>query len=75
MLHNVIICVAQKGGVFLSADKKLGRPTDSPKINMIRARVNDSTLQILDEYCKENNKNRAEGIRDGIGLLKDKLKK
>lgn len=53
--------------------RKVGRPTDSPKRYEVKARVDDQTLQILDQYCKENGKNRAEGIRDGIQHLKDDL--
>ena len=64
--------MAQKfGGVILKANKKMGRPTDSPKRHEVKARVNDETLQILDQYCAENDKKRAEGVRDGIHRLKD----
>ena len=55
----------------LSARKKMGRPTESPKRYEVKARVDEKTLKILDDYCNENNKNRAEGIRDGIDRLKD----
>jgi len=49
----------------------MGRPTESPKRYEVKARVDEKTLKILDDYCNENNKNRAEGIRDGIDRLKD----
>ncbi len=58
----------------MAAPKKMGRPTDNPKRYEVKARVNNVTLQILDDYCAKNNKNRAEGIRDGIHKLKDESK-
>lgn len=52
---------------------KTGRPkAENPKSNPIHVRLDDKTLAILDEYCKENKKKRTEGIRDGIMLLPEK---
>lgn len=51
-------------------EKKLGRPTDNPKPYKLSVRVDKETLDILDNYCKENNINRMEGIRQGIKGLK-----
>ena len=51
--------------------KKMGRPTDSPKIHEVKTRVDGETLKILDDYCDKNGKKRAEGLRDGIHQLKD----
>lgn len=74
MVHIVVVWLCgPKGGARLTTNKKIGRPTDSPKRHSVKARVDDQTLQILDQYCKENDKNRAEGIRDGIQRLKDGL--
>ncbi len=54
---------------------KTGRPkAENPKSNPIHVRLDDKTLAVLDEYCKENNKKRTEGIRDGIMLLPVKQK-
>lgn len=55
--------------------KKMGRPTDNPKRHEIKARVDDETLSILEDYCKKANRNRAEGIRDGIHRLNDETPK
>ena len=52
--------------------KKLGRPTDSPKINDIKVRIDTATHQKLLEYCKEHNITKAEAIRQGIHLLSQK---
>ena len=52
--------------------KKIGRPTNDPKPNKVTVKVSNETLNILDDYCKRNNKTRAEGIRDGLNSLKDK---
>jgi hypothetical protein len=48
----------------------MGRPTDSPKRHVVRTHIDDDALKILDDYCTEHNKKRAEGVRDGIYLLK-----
>lgn len=48
---------------------KLGRPTDSPKNTMIRVRVDDSTLEKLDECVLKMNSNRSEVIRKGINMV------
>ena len=63
------------GGALLPTKKKMGRPTDSPKRHEVSARVDDETLEILDDYCNQNKKNRAQGIRDGIHRLKEIPKK
>ena len=53
------------------AGKKLGRPTDKLKPFKLSVRVDIQTLQILDNYCKEHEINRMEGIRRGIRRLND----
>ncbi|WP_195377024.1 hypothetical protein [Anaerotruncus rubiinfantis] len=52
--------------------KKLGRPTDSPKIHTIRVRLDERSYQILSTYCERNHKSIAEGVRDGIERLEEK---
>ena len=59
------------GGEILPEKKKMGRPTDNPKRHIVKAHVDDDTLKILDDYCNEHNKKRAEGVRDGVKLLKN----
>ena len=54
------------------SDTKMGRPTEDPKPNKLTVRVNDETIEILDEYCKQNHVSRADGVRDGIKSLKQK---
>ena len=49
----------------------MGRPTDNPKPHIIKTRLDDNTLGTLKDYCKRSNKSQAEGVRDGINLLKD----
>lgn len=60
-----------KGGVHL-ADKKMGRPTDNPKPNRITIRIDNETLNKLDDYCKKINVERSEGVRHAIQKLDDK---
>ena len=52
--------------------KKMGRPTDSPKKHEIKVRLDDAALETLDDYCKRKSTTRVQGIRDGIGALKEK---
>ncbi|MBR8702308.1 hypothetical protein IX317_002233 [Fusobacterium sp. DD29] len=53
-------------------EKKVGRPTDNPKVKRITVRLDQNTLDILDRYCKENNIDRGEGVRQGIRRLANK---
>lgn len=54
---------------------RTGRPTDNPKSNPIHVRLDNESLRILDEYCKQENIKRTEGIRQGIKLLEEKIKR
>lgn len=56
-------------------EKKRGRPTNNPKLNRITVRIDDKTLEILDEYCIQNNVDKGEATRRGIHKLKDDLLK
>ncbi|MGG6314393.1 CopG family transcriptional regulator [Paenibacillus macerans] len=51
------------------ADKKMGRPTDNPKPNKITIRIDNDTLKKLDDYCKNNDIERSEGVRRAIHKL------
>lgn len=55
--------------------KKMGRPTDSPKVNDVKVRLNDEMHKKLLEYCNQNNITKAEAIRQGIHLLLSQDKK
>ena len=57
------------------AGKKLGRPTDSPKIFMLRVKMDKETLDKLDECCKIEEVNRSEFVRKNIHEKYDDLKK
>ena len=47
----------------------MGRPTDNPKPVQIAVRFDANTLQILDDYCKEKQISRAEGVRQAVRKL------
>ena len=54
------------------ADKKMGRPTDNPKPNKVTIRMDNNTLEKLDNYCEKHNIERSEGVRQAIHKLDDK---
>lgn len=54
--------------------KKIGRPTDNPKIDRITVRLDTNSKNILDMYCKQENVDRGEATRRGIQKLRDDLK-
>ena len=55
---------------------KIGRPRiENPKSNPIHVRLDDETKGILEEYCKQEEIPKTEGIRRGIHKLKSEIKK
>jgi len=57
----------KEGGDFISVTK-MGRPLiDNPKDIKFSIRLDKTTSEKLDEYCKRTNQKRAEAIREGIG--------
>lgn len=55
---------------------KKGRPvSENPKDYMLRVRMNEQTLQQLDECCEAENLSRSEVVRKGIQEQHSKLKK
>ena len=48
------------------AQKKLGRPVNSPKVFMLRVKMDMESLEKLDECCKITGQNRSEFVRDNI---------
>lgn len=59
-----------KGGVLVSP--RTGRPTDNPKPDRITVRLDNASMEILVEYCENNQVERAEAIRRAIKMLKEK---
>ena len=55
---------------------KKGRPvSENPKDYMLRVRMDEQTLQQLDEWCEAENLSRSEVVRKGIQEQHSKLKK
>lgn len=55
---------------------KKGRPvSENPKDYMLRVRMDEQTLQQLDECCEAENLSRSEIVRKGIQEQHSKLKK
>lgn len=55
---------------------KKGRPvSENPKDYMLRVRMDEQTLQQLDECCDVENLSRSEIVRKGIQEQYSKLKK
>ncbi|HEY4534277.1 MAG TPA: hypothetical protein VIG61_09000 [Fusobacterium sp.] len=55
--------------------KKIGRPTNDPKDVKLTVRVNKTTNEILEKFCKENNLTKVEGVREAINRLPIRGKK
>lgn len=54
---------------------RTGRPpAENPKSSPIHVRLDKECLEILNKYCQQENIKKTEGIRQGIILLKSKLK-
>ena len=51
-------------------EAKKGRPTNNPKLNKLSVRIDAECEAILNEYCTETGKDRAEAVRDAIRKLK-----
>ena len=55
---------------------KKGRPvSENPKDYLLRVRMDEQTLQQLDECCEAENLSRSEVVRKGIQEQHSKLKK
>lgn len=55
---------------------KKGRPvSENPKDYMLRVRMDEQTVQQLDECCEAENLSRSEVVRKGIQEQHSKLKK
>ena len=55
-------------------EKKLGRPTDDPKINAIKLRLSDAYMDKI-KFCQDKTgMTRADVIRRGVDKLYEELK-
>lgn len=54
---------------------RIGRPTDNPKSGSVNIRLDAESERILISYCNQENITKAEGIRQGIKMLENKIKK
>ena len=55
--------------------KKMGRPTDNPRINNTRIRMSDEEVRQLEYCCKQTGMTKADVIRKGIQLVYDSIQK
>lgn len=53
--------------------KKKGRPTDSKKEYILKARIDDRTLRLIDYCAKSMNLSKSEIVREGIQKVYDDL--
>lgn len=54
----------------------MGRPPiENPKNKRLQVRVDDKTIQLLDECAELKGTNRSEIVREGIELVKEKIGK
>lgn len=54
--------------------KKMGRPTNNPKIARLDIRLDNECIEILDKYSKQEKISKTESARIGIKKLKDDIK-
>ena len=54
---------------------RTGRPMNNPKTQRITVRLDEESQRILNEYCDQEDIERAEGIRRGVKKLESDLKK
>lgn len=52
--------------------RKMGRPTDNPKIFQVVVKLDEDSNQILLDYCKETGSTRSEAVRFAILRLLDR---
>lgn len=56
-------------------NKKMGRPTDNPKLFRVNVRLDTESKEILDAYTEQEKVTAMEAARRGIKKLKGDLKK
>lgn len=55
-------------------EKKIGRPTDSPKVKQYRLRMSDEEVSMLGYCCRKTGKSKAEIFREGLKSVYERLK-
>jgi len=55
----------------MNGPKKMGRPTRDPKPFQIQAKIDEDSMQILNDFCKENGVTRSDAVRMAIARLLD----
>lgn len=53
--------------------KKMGRPTDNPKVDSLNVRLDKESSEILKKYAEKYDITRTESARIGIKKLKEDL--
>jgi len=61
--------------MYQNNTKKMGRPTEAPKIHVARLRLSDKEKELLDKCCKLSDMNITEVLKLGISLVYDKYSK
>ena len=56
-------------------NKKIGRPTNEPKNNVLQIRTSDEFTRKLDFCCEHTNMTKADVIRLGVEKVYEELKK
>lgn len=54
---------------------RTGRPTDNPKTNKITVRLDEESTRIMEQYCKQEDVEKAEAVRRGLKKLEADIKK
>lgn len=57
----------------MNSGKKIGRPTDNPKIRCVQAKLDEDTSAILRVYCDKEGLTESEAIRRAIKKLNDEI--
>lgn len=61
------------GEEYCPTRRKMGRPADSPKTTKFSVRFDEETIEILDEYCNQENVSRPEGVSRAVRKLKKQI--
>lgn len=54
---------------------RTGRPTDNPKSGSVNIRLDAESERILLAFCEQEEVTKAEGVRRGIKMLENRIKK